>query len=91
MGWREDFDTECPVKPTRRRDPLYLAGCYLLDLYCDHLNNDHGWTEFPHQFTGQTYGECAKVARKSGWIIHRDNTATCPKCALRPALEGEKT
>jgi hypothetical protein len=29
----------------------------------------HGWNEFPHQYSGETFGECAAVARKRGWII----------------------
>jgi hypothetical protein len=61
--------------------PCYAAG-YSLDLYCDGRNEWHGWNEFPHQFFGETFGECAKLARKRGWVIHRSTrTATCPKCA----------
>jgi hypothetical protein len=60
--------------------PNLYAGGYSLDLYCDHANTDHGWNEFPHNFYGQTFGECAKAARQTGWTIRRTRTATCPKC-----------
>jgi hypothetical protein len=57
------------------------AGCYALDLYCDRENDAHGWSEFPHQFTGETFGECAREARLKGWTINRKTRfATCPKC-----------
>lgn len=61
--------------------PLPYAGCYDLHLYCDHANDAHDYDEFPHEFTGQTLGVCAKAARSIGWIIHRNCTATCPKCS----------
>lgn len=60
---------------------MQYAGCYTLHLYCDRVNDAHGFDAFPHEFTGETFGECAKVARKRGWIIHKSTrTATCPKC-----------
>lgn len=63
--------------------PPGCPGCYTLDLYCDHVNDAHGFEEFPHQFIGETYGACAKQARKRGWILHRNgSTATCPKCSV---------
>lgn len=68
------------MKPEKHPAPLHYAGCYSLDLYCDHKNEDHSFEEFPHQFTGRTFDDCAKPARKRGWQFHRDGTATCPKC-----------
>ena len=70
-------------------NPLVLAGAYCLNLYCDHENDQHGFREFPHEFTSETGGECRREARARGWKIHRDGTATCPKCtkALSPAYK----
>ena len=74
----------------KRRDenPTEWAGCYSLDLYCDHTNDAHRFDEFPHQFVGAGFGECAGKARDRGWILHRNYTATCPKCTGRVAKEG---
>lgn len=77
----------------RAKEPMQFASCYTLDLYCDHWGGPnsptnttpdgvHAWTEFPHTFTGQTFGYCAARARKRGWILHlATQTATCPKCS----------
>lgn len=62
--------------------PIAYAGCYSLHLYCDHDNPAHGWDEFPHEYDEFERGSQARSkARADGWIIHRDRTATCPKCA----------
>lgn len=59
-----------------------IAGCYSLDLYCDNERIKHPYGEFPHQFTGETFGECARTARARGWIISRDRSrAICPMCS----------
>jgi hypothetical protein len=70
--------------------PVYYSGCYSLHLYCDHDGvdrtgvNRHGWEEFPHEFNGETFAECARQARKLGWVIHTgERTATCPKCSRK--------
>jgi hypothetical protein len=70
------------------RQPTQYAGCYSLHLYCDGGTQDsmpdgvHTFDEFPHEFTGETFGECAGQARKRGWKIYRKTrTATCPKCS----------
>jgi hypothetical protein len=72
----------------RAKEPTNYASGYTLDLYCDREPNDfnpHGWDEFPHQFTGETFGQCASEARRRGWIIRpSDRTATCPKCSGKP-------
>lgn len=42
----------------------------------------HGWAEFPHTYTGETFGECAREARDRGWLINaRTRKALCPKCS----------
>lgn len=66
-----------------------FCGGYSPDLYCDNhkplekgLYDElgHLCDEFPHQFFGETLGECKKKARNKGWVFHKDNTETCPKC-----------
>lgn len=78
-------------------DVIQYASGYTLDLYCDHSSPRHGWGEFPHQYTGETFGECARRARRVGWIIRTEaRTATCPKCSEKrrstppPTSSGEK-
>lgn len=61
----------------------YASG-YNLSLYCDKISDDHGLSEFPHEYDGETFAECAKEAKADGWKIHyKTRTATCPKCAKR--------
>ena len=57
-----------------------IVGGYTLDLYCDHKNKDHEYNEFPHTYYEQLGSLCRKNARRDGWILHKDGTATCPKC-----------
>jgi hypothetical protein len=62
---------------------IQYASGYTLDLYCDHENGEHGFSEFPHQFLGETFRECAHSARKRGWVIHeKPRTGTCPRCSV---------
>ena len=59
---------------------MQYAGCYSLDLYCD--GKDHGFQAVCGEYTGETFAECAKAARKDGWVIRTaDRTATCPRCS----------
>lgn len=67
-------------RPVLLADPLTCPGCYSLDLYCRYSFEGHAWDEFPHQFVGETGGQCRKQAKARGWRMHRDGTATCPKC-----------
>jgi len=60
-----------------------IASGYSLDLYCKWNNPDHVWGEFPHQYSDEEKAKCWRLARKAGWIVHRDRTATCPKCAAK--------
>jgi len=59
------------------------AGCYSLDLYCDRKSDEHGWNEFPHQYTDEVGSRCRAEARKAGWIIKRDGSSICPKCSRK--------
>lgn len=76
----------------RSDDPMQYASGYTLDLYCDHwlssADEHHEWREFPHQITGESWGEVSQKARKRGWIIHvSTRTATCPKCSGKRKLK----
>lgn len=66
-------------------DPLPVVGGYTLDVYCDHENDDHEhsafWPGRVDTFYGETKGECMRAARRRGWTIRRDHTATCPICS----------
>lgn len=72
---------------SKRSNPLQYASGYTLDLYCDTANeegHDYGSTQGTAHaaFTGETFAECAREARRAGWVIHRKTrTATCPKCS----------
>lgn len=63
-------------------DRTQYASGYTLDLYCDHVNDIHAFDGFPHQFTGETFAQCASQARRRGWKLHyKLRTATCPICS----------
>lgn len=69
--------------------PIQYASGYCLDLYCDRINPKHPYGSFPNQYTGETFGECAKAARKEGWVLHRKTrTATCPTCTKMTSIYG---
>ncbi|MGE8129072.1 hypothetical protein ACQKQD_19025 [Methylobacterium sp. NPDC080182] len=69
--------------------PEYCPGAYDLHLYCKYENPEHAWNEFPWEICDFETGAASRnAARKSGWILHRDGTATCPKCVK--ALAAEK-
>ena len=77
-AWEKEIAADKPIKMS---EPNQYAACYTLDLYCDHYNKAHNFDEFPHQYYLETFGECATEARRDGWMIHRNRTATCPKCS----------
>ena len=69
-----------------------IVGCYSLHLYCSRDNPEHGFGEFPHQFTGETGKECRAKARICGWRLDmKSNTAVCPKCARKVVADGVLT
>lgn len=61
-------------------EPTEYASGYTVDLYCRNWGRSHEYDDHKETFFGHTFGECAKQARAAGWVIHRDRTATCPKC-----------
>ena len=63
----------------RVKNPLQYAAGYTLDLYCD--QNLKPWEHnYEVSIYAQTFSQCAKEARRRGWKIHKDDTATCPHC-----------
>jgi len=71
--------------------PMQYSSGYVLDLYCDACYGPSNTD--PAQFTGETFAECAREARRDGWSIFRKTrTARCPDCAVtygrkpRPAV-----
>lgn len=65
-----------------RHNATACPGQYVLDLYCKYENPDHTFEGFPVTPSNcQTRGQALRKARAAGWLIHRDGTATCPRCA----------
>lgn len=78
---------------------MSVIGCYTLDLYCrfaaashggDAGTREHPFNYFPHQFTGETFAECKRAARKRGWTFQRDGDATCPICAYGQGARADE-
>jgi len=70
----------------RLKSPNVYSGGYLLHIYCDQegcyglasiCNSERGFLEIGDQ---PTKSKSMRVARKIGWKIHKDGTATCPYC-----------
>jgi uncharacterized paraquat-inducible protein A len=61
----------------------HVASGYTLHLYCKWENVGHVWDEFPHEYFHEHRAKAWAAARKAGWIVHKDRTATCPKCAKK--------
>ncbi len=70
------------AKKYERDWPMHYASGYSLHLYCLRDENHDPWDIFPHEYFGETFADCAKEARKDGWIIRtNDRTAICPECS----------
>lgn len=64
------------------KNPITFASGYSLDMYCKFDNDKHSFQEFPHQYLGETFKECADEALREGWKInYKTRLAICPKCA----------
>jgi hypothetical protein len=73
FSWRGPFQ--------KIEDATTCPGGYALDLYCDHIAPWHEHNGFPHTFHSETGSNARKQARRTGWKLHDDGTATCPRCA----------
>lgn len=76
---------------------MSATGGYTLHLYCDNEQNHcNGYLspashvdlrKFPMEFVAdgnRCYTLTRKLARKQGWIFHKDGRITCPICNKRP-------
>ena len=71
------------------------VSCYSMDLYCDGPDHrdKHGFrSRVPDVFTGHTFAECIRAARKDGWSWNPkgkgeqgSGRAVCPKCREQAA------
>lgn len=69
------------------RDPnaTPFSSGYMMHLYCDQLECQRLWKE-PEVVTAdgpRSYYQARKNAIALGWVLHRDDTATCPACSNR--------
>lgn len=58
------------------------VACYSMDLYCDRAGCRVSLSGFdgPDNFTGRTYSECKREAKKLGWRWRKEGQV-CPACA----------
>lgn len=64
-------------------EPIHRVGGYSLHLYCKYESDDHHFDEFPHELYDYLKKDVDASVRRRGWIMHRDGTSTCPKCAKK--------
>jgi len=64
------------------------VGCYTLDLYCDNAQGHaplpvtfRNRDDYTYSFSGETYRECKRKAKKAGWTWHRGGRLLCPLCS----------
>lgn len=71
------------IKPYEK--PEHCPGAYVMHFYCKYENPEHpqqslqGWHAGPYMEEAdqvETRGEAIRQMRASGWVYHRDNTAT---------------
>lgn len=72
------------------RSPKKIDSGYNADFYCKYNNRAHTDGEFPAHFEGESWGDTISKARKLGWVVHRDHTATCPKCVAALTMPPEE-
>lgn len=69
--------------------PLRAYG-YTLDVYCACWGKPPSYEDQgTGSYFGETKGEAFRMARADGWILHRDDTSTCPKCATVEGGEAD--
>lgn len=70
--------------------PRKIDSAYKADFFCKYQNRAHVEGEFPVHLEGESWGDTISKARKLGWVVHRDHTATCPKCVAALAQSPEE-
>ncbi|HEV2746294.1 MAG TPA: hypothetical protein VGW34_03225 [Allosphingosinicella sp.] len=66
--------------------PEHCPGAYVMHFYCKYKNPKHPFQRDGMLYMSESEGVESRTAairqiRQSGWIYHRDGTATCPICA----------
>lgn len=72
------------------RRPKKIDAAYKADFYCKYENRAHVEDEFPVHVEGESWGDAIRQVRAQGWIVHRDHTATCPKCVAALTMSPEE-
>lgn len=72
------------------RSPKKIDAAYKADFFCKYQNRAHEEGEFPVHLEGESWGDTISKARKLGWVVHRDHTATCPKCVAALTMSPEE-
>jgi len=65
----------------------YIVSGYTLELYCNKCKGK-SWKDIKSSGLidiisidgSKCYSNARKIARKRGWILHKDGTATCKNC-----------
>ena len=70
--------------------PKKIDSAYKADFYCKYNNRAHVEGEFPLHLEGESWGDTIRKARDLGWVVHRDHTATCPKCVAALTMSPEE-
>jgi hypothetical protein len=63
--------------------PVPCPHGYTIDMYCKWANPAHEWGK-EESFYGRDRGDVFRQLREVGWVLHKDNTATCPLCRELP-------
>jgi hypothetical protein len=69
-------------KPVLRPNPLPVVEGWAMDLYCKYTADViHDIDTHGVSYGGHTRADARAQAKEAGWILHRDGTATCRRCA----------
>lgn len=64
-----------------REQPQEIVEGWAMDLYCRYIvDYRHDADTWGVSIGGPSKHEAHKEARRLGWRLHRDGTATCPRC-----------
>lgn len=70
-------------EPAKLHDqPMYHAGGYVLHLYCKYEHPEELQDTLFAEYCTEgknAYSDARNLARKDGWILHKDGSCTCPK------------
>lgn len=74
----------------RHKDAMHIVSGYTLRLPCCVCNGDK-WPELRISKDGtiqeiyaegpKCYYEARRMARRAGWVFHKDGFASCPRCS----------